>query len=215
MIGEGKPVSLRRPGDRSLVGQPAARPRPSGDSVVNCKLGNIADKPHVEVIAETSATGGSMTAASGVPQSRSARRLQDSTGDEHEGPVCAGTSRDPFPSTTVYVIATFVDPEAEHWDPRTRGDGVRAGDLEGVLPVRRHARLRVSAVLPLREPRNRGLLCRSQGGRMKLRLGIRRWLMLGMSYLSEKTPPQSTWHAPIMLYGFKHSPAPKNIVRAA
>jgi hypothetical protein len=39
---------------------------------------------------------------------------------DEEGPVCAGTSRDPFPSTTVYVVATFVDPAAEHWDPKAQ-----------------------------------------------------------------------------------------------
>src|SRR5712692_11053781 len=36
---------------------------------------------------------------------------------DFEGPVCAGVQRDLFPSTTVYVIATFVEPSAKHYDP--------------------------------------------------------------------------------------------------
>jgi hypothetical protein len=36
---------------------------------------------------------------------------------DFEGPYCAGTERDPFPSATVYIIATFVDPAARHWVP--------------------------------------------------------------------------------------------------
>jgi hypothetical protein len=39
---------------------------------------------------------------------------------EPEGPVCAGTQRDPFPSATVYMVASFVDPKARHWDPHLR-----------------------------------------------------------------------------------------------
>ncbi len=46
---------------------------------------------------------------------------KDSTsGPDAEGPTCAGSQRDPFPSTTVYMIATFVDPKARHYDPRRR-----------------------------------------------------------------------------------------------
>jgi hypothetical protein len=39
---------------------------------------------------------------------------------DNDGPICAAIVRDPFPSTTVYVIATFVDPNAKHWDPKVR-----------------------------------------------------------------------------------------------
>jgi hypothetical protein len=35
---------------------------------------------------------------------------------DYEGPICAGVVRDPFPSTTVYVRATFVDPQERHFD---------------------------------------------------------------------------------------------------
>jgi hypothetical protein len=37
-----------------------------------------------------------------------------------DGPICAGSGRDPFPATTVYLTATFVDPQAKHWDPRAK-----------------------------------------------------------------------------------------------
>jgi hypothetical protein len=45
---------------------------------------------------------------------------QDSTfSPDDEAPICAGSVRDPFPSATVYVIATFVDPNVRHYDPTT------------------------------------------------------------------------------------------------
>lgn len=34
---------------------------------------------------------------------------------DEEGPICAGVRHDPFPSTTVYLVATFVDPKAHHY----------------------------------------------------------------------------------------------------
>src|SRR5215472_15294197 len=37
-----------------------------------------------------------------------------------EGPVSAGTQSDPFPSAVVYVMASFVDPNARHFDPAKR-----------------------------------------------------------------------------------------------
>jgi hypothetical protein len=45
---------------------------------------------------------------------------KDSSGPDIEGAVCAGNLHGPFPSTTVYVIASFVDPGARHYDPRRR-----------------------------------------------------------------------------------------------
>jgi hypothetical protein len=36
---------------------------------------------------------------------------------DFEGPICAGMQRDPFPSAVVYVMASFVDPNARHYDP--------------------------------------------------------------------------------------------------
>ena len=34
-----------------------------------------------------------------------------------EGPICAGTQHDLFPSTTVYVVATFEEPNVKRFDP--------------------------------------------------------------------------------------------------
>jgi hypothetical protein len=46
---------------------------------------------------------------------------KDSKGSpDVDGPICAATVRDPFPSTTIYVIATFVDPAAKHWIPKKK-----------------------------------------------------------------------------------------------
>jgi hypothetical protein len=116
MVGEGRPVTFD---GLAVVPWSASRCVASAEGdTVNCKLGNIADKPHVEVIRNVGDPG-VYDCSQGVPKV-AVQRLKDAPGEEHEGPVCAGTSRDPFPSTTVYVIATFVDPAAEHWDPRTR-----------------------------------------------------------------------------------------------
>jgi hypothetical protein len=46
-----------------------------------------------------------------------ARPRDRATPIDDEGPICAGTVHDPFPSTTVYIIAKFVDPSARHYDP--------------------------------------------------------------------------------------------------
>jgi len=82
-----------------------------------CKLGNLADKPHVEV---THVLGerGVVDCSNGVP--RTAVRRDSVNSLDYEGPVCAGSARDPFPLTTLYVIATFVDPKAEHYDPEKK-----------------------------------------------------------------------------------------------
>ncbi|HEY0510593.1 MAG TPA: hypothetical protein VGH73_01730, partial [Thermoanaerobaculia bacterium] len=110
MVGAGSPATFD---GLPIVPWSAARCVPTADgTTVTCGLGNIADKPHVAV-----------TRAVGDPgvidcSKAAAKPAKDAPGDDIEGPVCAGTSRDPFPSTTVYVIATFVDPSAEHFDPR-------------------------------------------------------------------------------------------------
>ena len=48
---------------------------------------------------------------------RPSPRLDSINSPDDEGPTCAGVQRDPFPSATVYVVATFVDPNATHYDP--------------------------------------------------------------------------------------------------
>jgi hypothetical protein len=81
-----------------------------------CTLGNIADTPHVQVVHRVGEPG-VYDCSNGVPK-LGVRSRSDSPGaPDDEGPICAGTARDPFPSATIYAIATFVDPAAEHWDP--------------------------------------------------------------------------------------------------
>ncbi|MFL6263138.1 MAG: hypothetical protein ACJ76Y_25860 [Thermoanaerobaculia bacterium] len=112
MIGDGKPLSFD---GLPITPWSSSKCEPSTDgrTAASCKLGNLADRPHVEV---THLIGekGVYDCSKGVPILRT---VGDSPASpDNEGPTCAGSSRDPFPSTTVYVIATFVDPKAEHWD---------------------------------------------------------------------------------------------------
>jgi len=82
-----------------------------------CRLGNLADKPHVEV---THVLGepGVYDCTQGAP--RTGARGDNRRDPDDAIPVCAGTARDPFPSTTLYVIATFTDPKAKHYDPEKK-----------------------------------------------------------------------------------------------
>jgi hypothetical protein len=82
---------------------------------LRCTVAQVTDRPHVEVIHKLGEPG-VVDCSRGVPP-RSRRTADSPFVPDYEGPICAGSSRDPFPSTTVYVIATFVDPEARHWDP--------------------------------------------------------------------------------------------------
>lgn len=89
---------------------------------VRCVLGKPTDRPHVLVNRRPGDPGvvpckNGVPTASGKPAGRSRSNDSRQTPD-YEGPICAGSSRDPFPSTTVYVIATFIDPKAEHYDPQ-------------------------------------------------------------------------------------------------
>jgi hypothetical protein len=66
-----------------------------------------------------------------------------------EGGICAGADYDPYPSAVVYLIATFVDPNAQHYDPASRAyvvgpvasklyyqfAGVRNLPVPGRLPI--------------------------------------------------------------------------------
>ena len=117
MIGDGKPFSFD---GLPITPWSASRCETSvtGDgSSVSCKLANLSDRPHVEVTRSLGERG-VYDCSRGVP--RIGLRSDSPDSPDNEGPVCAGTSRDPFPSTTVYLIATFVDPKAEHWDPKAQ-----------------------------------------------------------------------------------------------
>jgi hypothetical protein len=53
----------------------------------------------------------------GPPGNRTGPSARDSVNrPDFEGPMCAGIQRDPFPSAVVYVMASFVDPNARHYD---------------------------------------------------------------------------------------------------
>jgi hypothetical protein len=114
MVGQGMPYTRDkepiRPWSSSTC--PAAELRGGA----SCRIANLGEAPHVVDIHRLSDPGvidcsrGNPAAAGGAQ--RDSTRMPD-----YEGPVCAGEQFDPFPSTTVYVIATFVDPNAKHYDP--------------------------------------------------------------------------------------------------
>jgi hypothetical protein len=84
-----------------------------------CTIAKLAAKPHVAVTHKLGEPG-VVPCVKGVPIGRPRTAGDSPTSPDLEGPICAGRSRDPFPSTTVYVIATVVDPHARHWDPRRK-----------------------------------------------------------------------------------------------
>jgi hypothetical protein len=114
MIGDGKPLTFA--GEPIVPWTESRCEVAREDGTVICGLGNIADRPHVEVTRNVGDPG--VYDCSQGPPKPEFQTARDAPGEDIEGLVCAGTVRDPFPSATVYVIATFVDPEAEHWDPR-------------------------------------------------------------------------------------------------
>ena len=83
-----------------------------------CAIANIADPHHVEVTHRLGEFG-VYDCNVQVPRIKQPQRQPGDAAYplDFEGPVCAGTQHDPFPSTTVYVIATFVDPAAKYYDP--------------------------------------------------------------------------------------------------
>ena len=93
-----------------------------------CTVAKLSQEPHVK---DTFLVGqpGVYDCSLGVPivprrnpnQTRGLNGTSDSSRPlDYEGPICAGSQTDPFPSATVYVIAKFVDPTAKHWDPATK-----------------------------------------------------------------------------------------------
>jgi hypothetical protein len=88
----------------------ALRERP-----IRCVIAHIEDRPHVLSVHKVGEPN-VYDCSNGIPWERV---HYDSKGNpDSDGPICAASVRDPFPSTTVYVIATFVDPAAKHWDPK-------------------------------------------------------------------------------------------------
>jgi hypothetical protein len=126
MIGHGKPFAFD-----GLPIAPWSRSSCNCDSdksqeLLRCSIASTSANPHVSVSHHLGEIG-VVDCRNGVPP---IRRI-DNTGGAHrdggisdspnvpdfEGPLCAGTTTDPFPSTAVYIVATFVDPEVRHYDP--------------------------------------------------------------------------------------------------
>jgi hypothetical protein len=116
MIGDGKPLSFD---GVEITPWSASRCEVAKDEreAARCTLGNLSDRPHVQV-SHLLGEKGVVDCSNGVP--RTAPRRDSVNNPDYEGPICAGSSRDPFPSTTLYVIATFTDPKAEHYDPEKK-----------------------------------------------------------------------------------------------
>ncbi|HEX7183657.1 MAG TPA: hypothetical protein VF756_17620 [Thermoanaerobaculia bacterium] len=115
LIGSGSPFTFN---GMPIVPWSATRCEPGTlRDTLRCTVANVADRPHVEMTLRVGDPG-VYDCSRGVPTGGGTTAPRnDHPFNDYEGPICAGTSRDPFPSTTVYVIATFVDPQAEHWNP--------------------------------------------------------------------------------------------------
>jgi|GEM_PF-686778 len=127
MLGDGAP--LTRDGTRIV---PWNSTKCEGGSLregVTCAVASISQLPHVSEIYGMNQEG-VYDCSNGVPRmpfhgpnlsNQPPIGLKDSVMPlDYEGPICAGTQRDPFPSTTIYVIAKLVDPNAKHWDPTAK-----------------------------------------------------------------------------------------------
>ena len=87
-----------------------------------CVVAKLTDPHHVEVIHKLGEKD-VYDCSQGVPRIKrpAPTKSEDSRfAPDFEGPICAGVQRDLFPSTTVYIVATFVDPNANHYDPEQK-----------------------------------------------------------------------------------------------
>ena len=116
MVGEGQPLTRDQTAIRPWIVTECA-PSTLRDAAT-CTIANIAQAPHVQVIHRLGDPGVSDCNQRGKAPTTGNTRSQDRVNAlDYEGPICAGTTQDPFPSTTVYIIAKFVDPAAKHYDP--------------------------------------------------------------------------------------------------
>jgi hypothetical protein len=115
MTGSGRPVTFDKVPIRpwSVTKCHIASLREAG----RCVIAKITARPHV-LVTHKLGTKGVYDCSHGVPKVKPpVADSQDRPKPlDYEGPICAGTQRDPFPSATVYVIATFIDPKAKHYD---------------------------------------------------------------------------------------------------
>jgi hypothetical protein len=143
LVAEGRPFTRDRRPIRPWTGTKCA-PR-TLEKGARCVIARVTQRPHVLVTARIGQPG-VVDCRRGVPPGPRAPQPRDSTDrpdyegpvvkppdsragpgvrdsadrPDFEGPICAGTQRDPFPSAVVYVIASFVDPNARHYD-RVKG----------------------------------------------------------------------------------------------
>lgn len=120
MTGEGRPMARDgfpvRPWSVSKC-PPATLARGA-----RCVVAKLSDPRHVEVIQRVGEKG-VYDCSRGVPRIERpsvTKPLDSAFPPDDEGPICAGVQRDLFPSTTVYLVATFVDPNAKHYDLRQK-----------------------------------------------------------------------------------------------
>jgi hypothetical protein len=123
LVGEGRPFSRDKRAIRpwATTKCAAASLRDGG----RCVIAKLNQKPHVEDsfrVGQAGVVDCQKTPPSERRGDNQGHGAPAGTGDssrapDNEGPTCAGTQRDPFPSTTVYIIASFVDPSAKHYDP--------------------------------------------------------------------------------------------------
>ena len=87
-----------------------------------CVIAKLSEPPHV-LVTHILGQAGVVDCSRGVPPPHMAgAAASDRPGaPDDEGPICAGTVRDPFPSTTIYLTATVVDPVAKHYDRKRHG----------------------------------------------------------------------------------------------
>lgn len=113
MTGEGRPYSFdKQPIRPWSVGKCA--PQYLREQI-NCTVARLDARPHVLVVHKLGEPN--VYDCSKGPPTVGREQKGDNRGiNASDGPACAGAFHDPFPSTTVYVIATFVD-VAKHWDP--------------------------------------------------------------------------------------------------
>jgi hypothetical protein len=122
MTGEGRPMTRSglpiRPWSVSRCRPAALR------AGARCAVAKLSDPHHVEVIHRLGDKG-VYDCSQGVPRIERPPRDTTKRGDspyapDFEGPICAGVLRDLFPATTVYLVATFVDPSVRHYDAKRK-----------------------------------------------------------------------------------------------
>ena len=119
MTGEGRPLTRDQQPIRPWSERKCAPAELRKREGARCVIAKLSQRPHVEVIHRVGEPG-VYDCSKGVPRVEPPARvngLDSPHAPDYEGPICAGTKRDLFPSTTFYIVATFVDPHAKHYDP--------------------------------------------------------------------------------------------------